>query len=362
MRKCPYCDFNSHPLKDDSDREAYVAALLADLRRQMERWAPPGFASVFLGGGTPSLFEPDHLRPLLREIPLQPGAEVTMEANPGTAEHADFAGYAALGINRLSLGAQSFDDAQLARLGRIHRASETVIAFEQARAAGIENINLDLMWGLPHQTPAGALADLDRAIALGPEHISWYQLTIEPRTEFARRPPVLPGEEVIEQIEQAGVERLTSAGYARYEVSAYARAGARCRHNLNYWRFGDYLGVGAGAHGKVTVGDGRILRTARPRQPRLFIQDPLSGQERAIAKADLPAEFMLNVLRLSNGVDFELLQRTTALSWECVAEVWAPLVAQGLARSERCALTHNGQRFLDSVVQRFLPDEGANPG
>ena len=354
VRKCPYCDFNSHPLKDDTDRHAYVQALLTDLGSQCERWAPGACASIFLGGGTPSLFEPAHLEPLMQALPQEPGAEVTMEANPGTTEHADFAGYTQLGVNRLSLGAQSFDDRKLAQLGRIHSASETLVAFDQARAAGIENINIDLMWGLPGQTVAEALADLDQAIAVGPEHISWYQLTIEARTEFARRPPILPSENTLERIETAGVERLAQAGFTRYEVSAYARRGAQCRHNLNYWQFGDYLGIGAGAHGKVTTPHGPAMRTARPRQPRLFQQNPLSGTESVIGGGDLPAEFMLNALRLTDGVEFEVFERTTQLSWDSVADIWQQLIEQGLARSDRCGLTPQGQRFLDTVVQRFL--------
>jgi len=311
------------------------------------------FASAFLGGGTPSLLSPANMAPILQQLPLQARAEVTMEANPGTAEHADFSGYRSVGINRLSIGAQSFNSAHLQALGRIHEADETVRAFDQARRGGFDNINVDLMWGLPEQRVEQAMADLARAIALEPEHISWYQLTIEPRTEFARRKPLLPVEETLYATEQQGLAALERAGYQRYEVSAFARPGKQCQHNLNYWRFGDYMGIGAGAHGKITTNEA-ILRTSKARQPRLYQQDPEQIQVSPVADEDLPVEFAMNALRLIDGVPFEQATAATGLPWSRFSTSWDLLQKKGLVRGDRCATTPLGLRYLDSVVEAFL--------
>jgi len=354
VRKCPYCDFNSHPLQDETSRTAYTGALLKEWAyRAADFSEQPRFSSVFFGGGTPSLFEPESFAALLEVLPLQAGAEVTLEANPGTTEHADFAGYLHAGINRLSIGAQSFSDTSLHHLGRIHTAEEIRDTYHAAVAAGFKNINVDLMWGLPNQTLDAALYDLENTISLCPAHISWYQLTIEPRTEFARRPPVLPLEDVLTDIEASGLAHLETSGYQRYEVSAFSRS-KPCAHNLNYWRFGDYVGIGAGAHGKLRF-NSETHRTENPRQPRLYLNDPCNQLVTTVAEADLKLEFMLNVLRLKEGVEFETFQSTTGLSWDRVAGVWHSLVEAGFVRADRCATTEFGYRYLDSVVAEFMP-------
>jgi len=372
IRKCPYCDFNSHPLRADtgaSDPDdakerlflGYVDALCEDIRGQ--DFGNIEFASVFLGGGTPSLFAPDHIHKALNALSLSDDAEITMEANPGTTEYADFGAYKAAGVNRLSMGAQSFNDEHLSRLGRIHSAIETTHAFDLARRGGIENINLDLMWGLPQQNVEQALADLETAISLNPEHISWYQLTIEPKTEFAHRTPILPVDDTLASIEREGLARLADAGYERYEVSAYAkthRAGGpdlRCRHNLNYWRFGDYAGFGAGAHGKLThfeEQDTLIARTSKASQPRLYQQTPTDTVHTPIEREARSVEFMMNALRLVHGTSFAEYESHTGLDWQDVSGIWRGLVADGLVHADRCATTPLGLRYLDSVLQRFL--------
>ena len=351
VKKCPYCDFNSHPLKESDDFDAYLDALLQDWHSQPQ---PNAIATVFLGGGTPSLFPPEAMHRLLKALPLANGAEVTMEANPGTTEHADFAAYRQAGVNRLSIGAQSFNTEHLNALGRIHAHTDTLHAYEQARQGGFERINLDLMWALPGQTVQECLADLHMAIDLAPEHISWYQLTIEAKTEFARRPPQLPHEDHIIDMGEQGGRLLTANGYHQYEVSAFAQQREECLHNLNYWQFGDYLGIGAGAHGKVSH-SGYILRTQKPHQPRLFLADPTTLDTHQLELEDLPLEFMLNALRLKGGVPFSYFDRT-GIDWQSVAPKWQSLVAQGLVREDRIGTTELGYRYLDSVVAHFLPD------
>ena len=357
VRKCPYCDFNSHPLHGTLDEDGYLDALRTDLGQNLP--ADARVDSVFFGGGTPSLFSPHTFEVLLNDLDvrLAPGAEITMEANPGTTEHHNLADYRAAGINRLSLGAQSFSDSQLRQLGRIHTAADTVESFETARAAGFENINIDLMYGLPRQPSAAAIADLICALELAPEHISWYQLTIEPRTQFAQHPPVLATESAIEEMEVRCRERLAIAGYQRYEVSAYAQPGHASRHNLNYWTFGDYYGVGAGAHGKLSSVNHkphRVVRTRKPRQPRLYLKDPATTTSTPVSAAELTFEFMLNALRLRNGVSFDCFNERTGLPTQGLQPLWSQLVAEGLVRSENIATTELGYRHLDSVLQRFL--------
>jgi len=360
VRKCPYCDFNSHPVRGALDEAAYLDALLLDAEAALDAVAPGSIATVFLGGGTPSLFSPRAFDRLLRALGpwLARDVEVTLEANPGTAEYHDPAEYLAAGINRLSFGAQSFEDRQLVRLGRIHRAEETRAAFRRARIAGFTRINLDLMYALPRQSVAAALADLEEAIALEPDHISWYQLTLEPKTEFAARPPRLPGDTAIARMEAAGHARLAQAGFARYEISAYARPGQPCRHNLNYWTFGDYVGIGAGAHGKLTrearEGGVEIWRTTKAAQPRRYLADPLATDMRPVSAAELPFEFVMNALRLTDGVPLETFGTRTGLDRDALEPAWSAGVARGLLLADRIAATALGLRHLDAVLQQFL--------
>ncbi len=353
VRKCPYCDFNSHPLKDDSDFLSYVQALVRDWRHQAQNHPVESFASVFIGGGTPSLCPADLLDDVLRHTPLKAGAEVTMEANPGTTEYQHLAHFRQAGINRLSIGAQSFNNQHLQVLGRIHNASETHQAFAAARDGGFDNINLDLMWGLPEQTVDQALADLDEAINLQPEHISWYQLTIEAKTEFARRTPILPVEDIQAAIEREGLMRLEQAGYHRYEVSAFATGDRQCRHNRNYWEFGDYMGLGAGAHGKYTTAQG-VYRTQKAHQPRVYLDKPTHTQSTPVQENERVAEFMLNALRLVAGVPKATLLAKTHIPWAAIEPQWQALVDKGLVRPDQCATTLRGLRFLDSVIAEFV--------
>ncbi|HHI76505.1 MAG TPA: radical SAM family heme chaperone HemW, partial [Gammaproteobacteria bacterium] len=280
VRKCPYCDFNSHRAPQALPEADYVDALLRDLAVQAERVAGRTLETVFIGGGTPSLFSGRAIGELLagaaRLLPLAPDAEITLEANPGTAEAGRFADYRAAGVNRLSIGVQSLDDASLRALGRIHDQTQALAAVDMARRAGFDNLNLDLMYGLPRQTPEAALADLEALIGLGPEHLSWYQLTLEPNTLFHHDPPPLPDDDALGEMMDAGLARLSAAGFVQYEISAHARPGRQARHNLNYWRFGDYLGIGAGAHAKLTGADGTVRRYARPRHPRDYLADPVA--------------------------------------------------------------------------------------
>jgi len=368
VSKCPYCDFNSHALKGELPEAAYVDALLADLDVQLGALGARGFmprplASVFLGGGTPSLFSPDAFARLLRgvraRLELPDGAEVTLEANPGTVERHRFADYRAAGINRISLGAQSFADAQLERLGRIHAADDTRRAAAELHAAGLANFNLDLMVALPDQTAAGALADVEAALALEPAHISHYQLTLEPGTVFGGLPPRgLPDEEAGEHMIEAAHARLADARFVQYEVSAWSRPGARSVHNLNYWQFGDYLGIGAGAHGKASVA-GQVLRSAREREPRRYLAAAAQAPAHdPVAAAQLPFEFMLNALRLVEGFEPALYESRTGLSWPALEPLRAPLRARGLLEEDTagCRPSALGRRFMNDLVGAFLPD------
>ena len=371
VRKCPYCDFNSHPLTGGLQEDAYIGALEREFHARAGAREPgsvPQFDSLFFGGGTPSLFSAAALARLLGQFRpfLGEAAEVTMEANPGAAERDELAAYREAGINRLSVGAQTFSQAQLGRLGRIHGPGEIGACVEAAREGGFDNINLDLMYGLPGQTPEEALADLESAIALAPEHLSWYQLTIEPRTEFARRPPPhMPDENVVCAMESAGRTLLADAGFARYEISAYAQKGRACRHNLVYWTFGDYLGLGAGAHGKLGpatarmlqlpgAATGRTLRTRNPRQPRLYMQHPCDAGTEHLDPADLPGEFMMNALRLVGGVDRDLFETRTGLAWRAVEPTWERVARLGLTKDDRIAATPHGLQHLDTLIQYFL--------
>lgn len=352
VKKCPYCDFNSHPLDGGLDEKGYVEALTGDFAANA---GDLRFATAFLGGGTPSLFSAAAIRALLDRVRprLAEDAEITMEANPGAVEHGAFGAYRQAGVNRLSIGAQSFSAAMLARLGRIHGPDETERAVAEARAGGFDNINLDVMYGLPEQRPQDAVADLERAVALEPDHLSWYQLTIEPKTAFARHPPPTPDEGAIAAMEDAGRALLASAGYRRYEISAYARPGAECRHNLVYWTFGDYLGIGAGAAGKHRRG-GETVRTSKPRQPRLYLKSPRTESAASVPNGELPGEFMMNALRLVDGVDRRAFTDRCGLPWSAVAPSWARATALGLTEPNRIRATALGLQHLDRLVQFFL--------
>jgi oxygen-independent coproporphyrinogen-3 oxidase len=363
-RKCPYCDFNSHEAQEIPE-SAYVTALLDDLEQDCHLIRDRSIDTVFIGGGTPSLFSAAAISRLLQgireRVALAIDAEITMEANPGSAETAKFAGFRRAGVNRLSLGIQSFDDNCLQRLGRVHDRSQALAAVEMARSAGFDNFNLDLMHGLPGQALAGGLDDLHQALALQPPHLSWYQLTIEPNTVFHKRPPLLPVDDELAAIQEKGEGLLAGAGYRNYEVSAWSRPGRECRHNLNYWRFGDYLGIGAGAHGKISFQDGRIVRYAKRRQPAEYLAstpEARVAERRELGPQDRAGEFMLNALRLTAGVPDTLFTARTGLDPATVTPVLESLVERGLLLHEsgRLATSDLGRRFLDDVVAEFFPD------
>jgi putative oxygen-independent coproporphyrinogen III oxidase len=369
VRKCPYCDFNSHAVPAAGLPEhPYLAALLEDLEHTAQDCAGREIVSVFFGGGTPSLFSPDSIARLLRGarglLSFAPDAEVTLEANPGTLERGRFAEYAAAGVNRVSIGAQSFDDGKLEQLGRIHAGREVEAAVADLRSAGIANFNLDLMYALPQQTLAEALYDVDRAIELGPAHVSHYQLTLEPGTPFARRPPLLPDDDAAYDMQLACQERLAAAGYVQYEVSAYARPMRRCAHNLNYWQYGDYLGIGAGAHGKVTdLAAGRIVRTVRARHPAGYLAAESPGgrivEMRDVEPSERPFEFCLNALRLREGFGWMDFESRTGLARGTLDRPVSEAVSRGLlaARSDGgWQPTALGSRFLNDLQRLFLPE------
>jgi len=361
-RKCPYCDFNSHEARV-IPQEAYVDALLRDLEGDLELARNRPVETLFIGGGTPSLFSPGAISRLLAGIgsllQLSPDLEATMEANPGSAEAGKFAGFRAAGINRLSLGIQSFDDACLQALGRVHDSDQARAAIEYARAAGFASFNIDLMHGLPAQSAEAAAMDLRTALAFAPPHLSWYQLTIEPNTLFHKRPPQLPLEDALADIQQAGEALLAAAGYGQYEVSAYSRPGLRCRHNLNYWSFGDYLGIGAGAHGKITDADGRIQRYHKTRQPADYLaacSGTFTSGSRELERADIVGEFMLNALRLNEGFTRDLFEARTGLDFAVIEPQLLKLQERELIVCDHRGIRASalGRRFLDSVIAEFF--------
>jgi oxygen-independent coproporphyrinogen-3 oxidase len=404
VRKCPYCDFNSHQLKSAAPDSSYIDALIRDFDLELPSLSGRRIDTVFFGGGTPSLFQPEDYSRLLgafrQRIAFADDVEITLEANPGTIERGRFAGYRDAGINRVSLGAQTFAPRALEALGRIHSADDTHRAVAELRAAKLDNFNLDLMYALPQQTPEEALEDVRTACALEPLHISYYQLTLEPGTVFHARPPELPDEDAAWRIQTAGQRLLADAGYVQYEVSAYARLGKRCRHNLNYWLFGDYLGIGAGAHGKLSFEfPQRILRTVKPKQPREYLEQVRRagsgagagssrdadvgadagvgsdadadvgggdgvgsghcasiGESSLIAAADLPFEFMLNALRLNEGFTVRDYRRRTGLEMASVEGKLAEAEARGLlvSRADGWHPTELGRRFLNDLLLSFL--------
>ena len=371
VRKCPYCYFNSHGQQGALPVEAYVAALVTDLEQDLPLVWGRTVHSVFFGGGTPSLFAPEAIGAILdaasSRLRFAPGAEITLECNPGTAEHGRFEGYRAAGVNRISFGVQSFDDGCLQRLGRIHDSAEAEAAVRLARAAGIDNFNLDLMYALPGQSLAMARKDVRRAVALDPAHVSHYQLTLEPNTVFAARPPAgIPGEDEAWDIQEACIDDLAAAGFAQYEVSAYARDGRQCAHNLNYWRFGDYLGIGAGAHGKISSGaDQSILRRWKLKNPRDYMTAAASpariGGDQLLTLAQRPFDYMLNALRLVEGFALADFEARTGVPRAAIAPQLAVARDRGWletrdADAEWLLPTELGRRFTNDVVSLFLTD------
>ena len=363
VKKCPYCDFNSHAAGPTLPEEAYVDALLADLDADLAQVHKRPLSSIFFGGGTPSLFSAKALGRLLegveRRVPFAADIEITLEANPGTFEQAKFKDYRRLGINRLSIGVQSFQAPKLIALGRIHDGDEAVHAADMARAAGFDNFNLDLMHGLPDQSIEDALSDLRTAIAQGPTHLSWYQLTVEPNTVFWNQPPVMPEDDILWDIQEAGQALLAAEGYAQYEVSAYAQPGKAARHNLNYWTFGDFLGIGAGANAKLSRPNGSISRSWKTRLPKDYLDRSkrFNAGERALSADELPFEFLMNVLRLTDGVASELFTQRTGLPLSQLAAARAEAEQRGLLHSDptRLRATREGQLFLNDLLQHFLP-------
>jgi putative oxygen-independent coproporphyrinogen III oxidase len=370
VRKCPYCDFNSYTLHGELAEERYIEALERDIQSQSPDVNGREIISIFMGGGTPSLFSPNAIARVLdatrKHLTVAPDAEVTMEANPGTIERGKFAEYRAAGVNRVSLGAQSFNAQRLETLGRIHSPQETRRAAEELHTAGIENFNLDLMYALPGQDVSEALHDVEAAIALAPTHLSHYQLTLEAGTVFAAQPPQLPADDIAAEMLAACGERLAAAGFAQYEVSGYAQPGRQCRHNLNYWTFGDYLGVGAGAHGKLTFGPGAIVRTVQPREPRRYLAaTPAAALTRKnVPTADLPFEFMLNALRLVEGFELRTFVERTGVEWQEVAPKVDALIKRKLliVQGTRLIPTVTGLRFLNDMLLSFLAETPQTTG
>lgn len=362
VQKCPYCDFNSHALKGEVPHDDYVQHLLSDLDADAPWAQEREVKTIFIGGGTPSLLSGPAMQTLLdgvrSRLNLAADAEITMEANPGTVEADRFVDYQRAGVNRISIGVQSFSETKLTRLGRIHGPEEAKRAARLATGLGLRSFNLDLMHGLPDQTLEEALDDLRQAIDLNPPHLSWYQLTIEPGTLFGSRPPVLPDDDALWEIFEQGHQLLTAAGYQQYETSAYAKPGYQCQHNLNYWRFGDYLGIGCGAHGKVTFPDGRILRTAKTRHPRGYMQGTYRDRQHEVETADKPFEFFMNRFRLLEPAPRAEFTRYTGLDESAIR----PQIARALAlnyvteSAEAWQITEHGKLFLNSLLELFLAE------
>lgn len=363
VQKCPYCDFNSHVVKNDLPELEYVRAVQADLDFEAARLAGCKVSSIFFGGGTPSLFSGRAIASILemvrQQFDLVDGIEITLEANPGTVEMSHFSAYRQAGVNRLSLGFQSLDDCMLQRLGRIHTSGESLQAFEVARQAGFDNINIDLMFGLPQQDVVQGINDLKAVILLNSEHLSWYQLTLEPNTRFAVQPLDLPDDDVCYELQEAGIRMLFSYGYNRYEVSAYAKQGYYCQHNLNYWQFGDYLGVGAGAHSKLSRPD--PIRYARFKHPNDYMRHVGASSvyqlQSPVLAEEVLFEFLLNHLRLVEGFSLQYMQEATGVTPDMLVHVLAPLIEQGLIvlDGETCRASRKGFRYLNEVFIACLP-------
>jgi len=370
-RKCPYCDFNSHELKTVIPEAEYVDALIADLEQELPGIWGRVCHSVFIGGGTPSLFSPGSVDRLLSgvraRLALAPDAEITLEANPGSSEVGRFKGFRDAGVNRLSIGVQSFDAGRLRAIGRIHDPDEARVAVEAAAGAGFDNFNLDLMFGLPEQSVEQAINDAETAAAYGAAHLSFYQLTLEPNTRFYRQPPALPDDETAWRMQEGIQALLAGRGYEQYEVSAYARPGRRCLHNLNYWQFGDYVGIGAGGHGKITFPD-RVERSMKVRSPGSYMKKAGGvgrvASSRTLSGDDAVFEFMLNALRLREPVSVAMFQQRTGRTLAAVRDVIRDAERDGLLRMDGGTLvtTDKGFRFLNELLERFLPEDAARAG
>ena len=364
IKKCPYCDFNSHEVKNDIPEERYLESLIKDLENELPNIWGRSIESIFIGGGTPSLFSAKGIDKLLRSLRerlnIRPNIEITMEANPGTFEQDRFSGFRQAGINRLSIGIQSYNDQHLNALGRVHGSEEALNAANIVQTAGFDNFNLDLMFGLPKQTISEALDDLNQAILAKPNHISWYQLTIEENTLFHYSPPPVPNDELIWEIQQQGQKLLSEAGYEQYEVSAYAQQNQQSKHNINYWEFGDYLGIGAGAHGKITMPDGSITRHTKFRHPEEYMKKALDNQSRStekpLKKDDVIFEFMLNIARLKTGFTTELFEQRTWLEFSEIEGKLETLINDGLIlkNENHYRPSEKGYLFVNDIVNRFL--------
>ncbi|MFB9216744.1 radical SAM family heme chaperone HemW [Vibrio sinaloensis] len=373
VQKCPYCDFNSHALKADIPEKEYIAALLQDLEADIKRYQlesnPRLLHSIFIGGGTPSLISAQGIADLLSGIearlPFKPGIEITMEANPGTIEAERFAGYQKAGVTRISVGVQSFEQQKLERLGRIHGQDEAVNAAKLAHQIGLNSFNLDLMHGLPDQTVDQALYDLEKAIALDPPHLSWYQLTIEPNTMFYYKQPTLPDDDDLWDIFELGHKKLADAGYVQYEISGYSKPGYQCQHNLNYWRFGDYLGIGCGSHGKISFADGRIVRTTKIKHPKGYLAaydnmvKPYLNSEEQVAEQDRPFEFFMNRFRLIEACPKQDFLDTTGLGFDAIQETidWAIEMDYIAESDSHWQITEKGKLFLNDLLEAFMAEE-----
>ena len=371
VRKCPYCDFNSHESQGDIPEADYITALIEDLKQDLHWVQGREIQSIFFGGGTPSLLSARAYDTLFdgltRHLSFNDNIEITLEANPGTFEAEKFNGYRRAGINRLSMGIQSFDPEQLKKLGRIHDKEQALRAIDMARDAGFDNFNLDLMHGLPDQTPEQALLDLDTALAFHPPHLSWYQLTIEPNTDFYKRPPVLPEDDILWDIQEQGQARLAEAGLKQYEISAYTRPGRQARHNINYWRFGDYLGIGAGAHGKITVAgpEGhRVLRSQKARLPKRYLDETrqfLSATD-IIASDDIAFECMMNALRLHSGISITDFEQRTGVTLDSLSKPMQKAESLGLIEraqvnnQDYIRASERGKQYLNELLSLFLTD------
>ncbi len=367
VRKCPYCDFNSHASPSGIPEDAYLKALINDFNFDLNLYLKNGqerpLRSIFIGGGTPSLLSPQFYRSLLGHIKSKiawaDDIEITMEANPGTVEQSSFEGYRKAGINRLSMGIQSFDDQKLKSLGRIHNSAEAQKAIIVAQQSGFDNFNLDLMHGLPDQTEKEALQDIEIALSFKPPHLSWYQLTIEPNTEFYNRPPQLPEDDALWQIQESGQALLKHHNLQQYEISAYATEGQNAQHNLNYWQFGDYIGIGAGAHGKITLlnaDEPQIKRYQKTRQPEAYLSriGHYNASSSILKAEDLPLEFLMNVLRLNHGVEEARYSERTGLPIETLEPVLSQVRKEGLIEATKLQATEKGLLFLNPLLDRFL--------
>lgn len=373
VQKCPYCDFNSHALKAEIPEDHYINALLEDLDTDIDRYQladnPRKLHSIFIGGGTPSLISAEGIKRLLQgieeRIAFKPNIEITMEANPGTVEAQRFAGYRKAGVTRISIGVQSFSPEKLQRLGRIHGKDEALRAANLAHTIELTSFNLDLMHGLPDQTIEEALADLDQAIALNPPHLSWYQLTIEPNTLFYFKPPTLPDDDALWDIFELGHNKLTEAGYVQYEISGYSKPGYQCQHNLNYWRFGDYLGIGCGSHGKLSFSDGRIVRTTKVKHPKGYLAayqnltKPYLDSEQLVTDEDRPFEFFMNRFRLIEPCPKADFSATTGLDLDVIQPTinWALELGYLSEDATHWQITEKGKLFLNDLLEAFMVEE-----